>query len=36
MIDGFPDIILVGGGRTRKSKKSKKSKKSSSEGEEAK
>jgi hypothetical protein len=28
MINGFPEIILVGGGKSRKSKKSKKSKKS--------
>jgi hypothetical protein len=28
MIDGFPEITLVGGGRSRKSRKSKKSKKS--------
>ena len=27
MIDGFPEIILVGGGKSRKSKKSKKSRK---------
>jgi hypothetical protein len=29
MINGFPEITLVGGGRSRKSKKSKKSKKHS-------
>jgi hypothetical protein len=28
MINGFPEITLVGGGRSRKSKKSKKTKKS--------
>ena len=28
MINGFPEIILVGSGKSRKSKKSKKSKKS--------
>jgi hypothetical protein len=28
MIDGFPEVILVGGGKSRKSKKTKKSKKS--------
>jgi hypothetical protein len=30
MIDGFPEITLVGGGRSRKSKKSKKSRKNHS------